>query len=232
MRVKHRVGKEELKEDKFQQTVEKVAEFYYADPRRFWIGVAVGLLVIIGVILLIQNRPKPGVNAEAELRLMDALGNYFQGNNEYAEQALKELAAKFGRDYAGIKAHYYLGSLYLRQQPPRLDEARREFRTFLKKSGRDPVLTPAALMGLAVCEEKQGNYLKAAGLYEKVYRGFAQSPLGFEGMMQAGRCYRQAGALDKAEKVYNDLLKKEKTGPKVEEIRSELAFIQALKNRL
>lgn len=232
MRVKHRVGKEELKEDKFQQTVEKVAELYYADPRRFWIGVAVGLLVIIGVILLIQNRPKPGINAEAELRLMDALGNYFQGNNDYAEQALKELAAKFGRDYAGIKAHYYLGSLYLRQQPPRLDEARREFRIFFNKSGRDPVLTPAALMGLAVCEEKQGNYLKAAGLYEKVYRGFAQSPLGFEGMMQAGRCYRQAGALDKAEKVYNDLLKKEKTGPKVEEIRSELAFIQALKNRL
>jgi len=233
VRIRHRVGKEELKEDKFQQTVEKVAEFYYADPKRFWIGVALGLLVIVGVILLLQNRPKPGINAEAELRLMDALGNYFQNNNEYAEQALKELAAKFGRDYAGVKAHYYLGSLYLRQQPPRVAEAKREFNIFLKKSGRDPVLNPAALMGLALCEEKQGNYLKAAALYEKVYRQFAQSPLGFEGMMQAGRCYRQAGALDKAEKVYNELLKKEKgSGPKVEEIRTELAFIKALKNRL
>lgn len=231
MRITNGVGKH--KEDKFQQTVENLAAFYYADPKRFWISVAVGLLVIIGVILLIQNRSKPAMNAEAELRLMDALGNYFQGNIDYGEQALKELAAKFGGNYSGIKAHYYLASLYLRFNPPRLDEAKREFNIFLKKSGRDPVLSAAAMIGLGFCEEMQGNYLKAATIYEKVYRQFSHLPLGFEGMMQAGRCYRQAGALDKAERVYNLLLEKEKgAGPKVDEIKLELAFIQALKNRL
>lgn len=231
MRIKYGVGKH--KEDKFQQMVEKVAAFYYADPKRFWIGVAIGLLVIIGVILLIQNRSKPAMNAEAELRLMDALGNYFQGNTDYAEQALKELAAKFGGNYSGIKARYYLASIYLRVNPPRLGEAKREFNVFLKKSGRDPVLSAAAMIGLGLCEEMQRNYLKAATIYEKVYQQFSQLPLGFEGMMQAGRCYRQAGVLDKAERVYNVLLEKEKgAGPKLDEIKLELAFIQALKNRL
>lgn len=233
MKIKHRIDKDELKEDRFQQTVERVAEFYYADPRRFWLLAAVVLVVIVGVILLIQNRPKPMISPEAELRLMDAVGNYFQGNNEYAEQALTELATRFGKEYAGIRAHYYLGNLYLRSQPPRLEEAKREFNTFLKNARKNPVLTPAALMGLAVCAEKQGNFLGAAGIYEKVYRRFAQSPLGFEAMMQAGRCYRQAGALDRAEKVYDELLKKEKgTGSRAEEIRVELAYVRALKNRL
>ncbi len=232
MRIKHRVSKEELKEDKFQQTVEKVAEFYYANPKRFWIGVGVGILVIVGIIFLLQNRPKPSRNPEAELRLMDALGNYFQGNNEYAEQAFQELATKFSRDYAGIKAHYYLGSIRFRSQPPRVAEAKREFALFLKKSGQDPVLSPAALLGIAACEEKLGNYLKAADIYYQVYKKYPKSPLAFGGMMQAGRCYRQAGVLDKAEKVYHEFLEKEKPGgTRADEIKIQLAFVQALRNR-
>ncbi len=233
MKVTHRVSKGDLKEDKFQQAVEKVAEFYYADPKRFWIGVGIALVVIVGVILLVQNRPKPVANPEAELRLMDALGNYFQGNNDYAEQAFRELATRFGRDYAGIKAHYYLGSIYIHSEPPRVEEAKREFATFIKKSRNDPVLSPAALIGLAICEEKLGNYARAGKIYESVYRRYPKSPLGFEGMMQAGRCYRQAGMLERAEKIYEEILEKEKpTGARADDVKMELAFIRALKNRL
>jgi len=227
------VSKGELKEDKFQRAVEKIAELYYADTKRFWIGIGFGLIVVVGIILLVQNRPRPVVNPEAELRLMDALGNYFQGNNDYAEQAFKELATRFGRDYAGIKARYYLGSIYLHSQPPRVEEAKREFSVFIKKAKDDPVLSPAALIGLAICEEKLGNYARAGKIYESVYRRYPQSPLGFEGMMQAGRCYRQAGMLDRAEKIYEELLEKEKpTGARADDVRIELAFIRALKNRL
>ncbi len=233
MRLRHRVSKGELKEDKFQRAVEKIAELYYADTKRFWIGIGFGLIVVVGIILLVQNRPRPVVNPEAELRLMDALGNYFQGNNDYAEQAFKELATRFGRDYAGIKARYYLGSIYLHSQPPRVEEAKREFSVFIKKAKDDPVLSPAALIGLAICEEKLGNYARAGKIYESVYRRYPQSPLGFEGMMQAGRCYRQAGMLDRAEKIYEELLEKEKpTGARADDVRIELAFIRALKNRL
>lgn len=232
MRVKHRVSKDELKEDRFQEFVEKVAEFYYANPRRFWVGVAAGLVVIVGVILIIQNRPQPVKNPEAELRLMDALSNFYQGNNEYAEGALKELATKFPRDNAGIKAHFYIGSIYFRSQPPRLDEAKREFTTFIKKSKDDPVLTPAANIGIAACEEQAGNYHQAARLYESVYQKYKKSPLGYEALLAAGRCYRLAGALDQAEKLFNDYLEKEKpTGPKVEDVKAELAYVRALRNR-
>ncbi|MEO0020171.1 MAG: tetratricopeptide repeat protein [candidate division WOR-3 bacterium] len=232
MRVKHRVSKDELKEDKFQKFVEKAAEFYYADPKRFWVGTAAVLVVIVGVILILQNRPRPVKNPEAELRLMDALSNFYQGNNEYAEGALKELAGKFPKDNAGIKAHFYLGSIYFRSDPPRLDEAKREFITFIKRAGNDPVLVPAANIGIAACEEQAGNYLKAATIYEGVYQKNKSSPLGYEALMAAGRCYRLAGALDRAERLFSDYLEKEKpSGPKAEDVKAQLAYVRALKSR-
>lgn len=233
MRIKYRVSKDDLKEDKFQQLVEKGAEFYYQNPRRFWIGVAVGILVIAGVILLIQNRPKPVRSAEAELRLMDALSNLYQGNHEYAEMALKDLAARFPRDYAGIKAHFYLGTLYFASQEPRLDEAKREFGIFLRKAKNDLLLTPAARYGIAACEEQTGNYLRAARLYEAVYRKYRDLPLAHEALMAAGRCYRLANKLDEAERLYSDYLEKGKpAGIKAEDVRVQLGYIRALKNRL
>jgi len=50
--------------------------------------------------------------------------------------------------------------------------------------------------------------------------------------MGAGRCYRLAGALDRAEKLYSDYLEKEKpSGPKIDDVKSQLAYVRALKNR-
>ena len=35
---KHRVSKEDLKEDRFQQFTEKAVAAYYRDRQKFWIG--------------------------------------------------------------------------------------------------------------------------------------------------------------------------------------------------
>jgi len=230
-KVKHRVSKADLKEDKFQEALEKVAAAYYRNKQKFWIGGAVGLLAIIGLILFIQNRPQT-VNTEAELRLTDALVRYVQGNVQEAEQAFKELAGRFGRDYAGVKAHYYLGNIYFQAEPPRYEEARREFAAFFARSKNDPLLSPAAQLGIANCDEELGNNLAAARTYEAVYRRYPDSPLAFRAMMAAGRAYRKAGALDKAIAVYEELLKKEQpAGQHQDEIKAELAYVQALKGK-
>lgn len=233
LRFKHRVSKEDLKEDRFQESVEKVAEWYYRDPKKFWFGAAGVVVVIVGVILLLQNRPKTE-SVEAELRLTDALVSYAQGDLQRAEQGFTELASQFGRDYAGIKAHYYLGNIYYLAQPPRYEEAKKEFARFLARSKNDPVLSPAAQLGIANVEEQLGNGLRAAAAYEAVYRKWPKSALAFNAIMAAGRAYRNAGALDKAERLYRELLdrKDKPTGQQMEEIRMRLAQVQALKNRL
>ncbi|MBN2536718.1 tetratricopeptide repeat protein [candidate division WOR-3 bacterium] len=228
-RGKHRVSKEDLKEDRFQQATEKVAEFYYRDKQKFWVIVGVAVAVIVGGIVLLQGRGK-GDNQEAQLRFTEALGIFTQGEMQQAEEAFSNLASRHGRDWAGVRARYYLGQIYYSSQ--RYDEARSEFAAFLKRGAKDPVLGPGASIGLADCDSELGNHLRAAEQYRRVFRNYPDSPLAFDAMMAAGREYRLGGRLDLAEQTYQELLKTEPTGDQAEELKVQLAYVQALQGQL
>ncbi len=225
---KHRVSKQDLKEDRFQKFVEKAIEFYYRDKQKVWIGAALGVAAIVIVILLLQNRGT-GVNAQAEIAYTQAVGVYSTGNMQQAEPAFKDLAARFGRDFVGKKAHFYLANIYYNTN--RVNEARQEFTTFLARVKKDPLLSPAAQLGIGNCEEQAGNNLAAAQAYLQVHRKYKTSPLAFDAMLAAGRCFRNANAYDKAEAVYGELLKDKPQGEKGEELKLELARVQALQKK-
>ncbi len=228
-RGKHRVSKQDLKQDAFQTLVEKTAAAYYRDRQKFLIGVGVGVAVIVGIILLVQNSGK-GVNVQAELKFTEGLGVYSSGNMEQAEQVFKDIAGRFGRDFLGAKARYYLASIYYQTQ--RYTEAKAEFGRFLSRVKKDPLLSPAAQLGIANCEEQLGNYPAAARAYEAVFRNYRQSPLAFDAMLAAARCYRKANQFDKAEAVYRRLLNEKPEGEKGDDVKAGLAAIQALKNKV
>lgn len=228
-RGKHRVSKEDLKEDRFQQATEKVAEFYYRDKQKFWVIVGVVVAVIVGGIVLLQGRGK-GDNQEAQLRFTEALGIFTQGEMQQAEEAFSNLASRYGRDWAGVRARYYLGQIYYSSQ--RYDEARSEFAAFLKRGAKDPVLGPGASLGMADCDSELGNHLRAAEQYRRVFRSYPDSPLAFDAMMAAGREYRLGGRLDLAEQTYEELLKTEPTGDRAEDLKVQLAYVQALQGQL
>jgi TolA-binding protein len=225
---KHYVRKEDLKEDKFQVYVEKTIAAYYRDRQKFWVGGAVILAAIVALILLLQNRGGK-VNSQAEIKFTEAVGIYSTNRMDQAEQAFKEVASRFGRDYVGIKSRFYLANVYFNTQ--RFAEAKQEFVRFLAKVKKDPLLTPAAQMGIGNCEEQLGNNLPAAQAYEAVYRKYPKSALAFDAMMAAGRCYRNAGAYDKAEAAYNLLLKDKPIGDKGEEVKTQLAYIKAIQKK-
>jgi TolA-binding protein len=225
---KHRVSKQDLKEDRFQVFTEKAVAAYYKDPKRFWIIGGVAIAAIIAIILLAQGQKK-GVNSEAELRFTEAVGIYSTGNMQQAEQALSDVAARFGNDYVGLKAHYYLGNVYYNTQ--RFEEAKREFSRYLGKVKNEPLLSPAAQMGIADCEVQLGNAAVAAEAYRAVKRRWPKSPLVFEAEMAAARAYRAAGSVDKAEAVYKELLEGKPTGENAEQVKTELASIEAQKKK-
>jgi len=225
---KHRVSKQDLKEDKFQKFTEAAMSAYYKDRQRFWIGAGVAVAAIIGVILLLQNRGT-GVNSQAQIAFTQAIGVYSTGDMAQSEQAFKQVIGQFGRDFVGIKSHFYLGNVYY--NTGKFNEAKQEFSLFLSRVKKDPLLSPAAQLGIGNCEEQLGNNLKAAEAYEAVFKKYPKSPLAFEAMMAAGRTYRAAGALDKAEAVYNRLLKDKPEGEKGDEVKMQLAAVQAVKKK-
>jgi len=228
-RGKHRVSKADLREDRFQLATEKVAEAYYRDRQKFWVIGGIVLVVIVGAVLLIQNRGG-GTNTEAQLRFTEALGILTQGDAEQAVQAFQNVASGFGKDPVGVKARYYLGHIYYTTQ--RFEEAGREFAAFLKRDGKNPVLAPAAQMGLGDVADAMGDPLRAAEEYRKVRRKYPDSPLVFEAMMAAGRAYTNAGAYDKAETVYQELLEQDPGGEKAEKAKVQLSYVRTLRSKL
>ena len=225
---KHTVSKRDLKEDRFQKFVERAMEFYYRDKQKVWIGAAAAVAVIVIAILLLQNRSS-GVNSQADIAFTQALGVYSSGNMEQSEQAFKDVAGRFGRDFVGAKAHFYLANIYYNTN--RTAEAKNEFATFLGRVKNDPLLTPAAELGIGNCDEQTGDNLAAAKAYEAVWRKWPKSPLAYDAMMAAGRAYRNANDLAKAEAVYEELLKGKPEGEKGEEVKVELARVQALQRK-
>ena len=225
---KHRVSKRDLKEDQFQKFVEKSLEFYYHDRQRVWIGAAAAVAVIVIAILLLQNRSS-GVNSQAEIAFTQAIGIYSTNDLKQAEPAFQDVVNRFGRDFVGAKAHFYLGNIYYNTN--RAPEAKQEFATFLGRVKNDPLLSPAAQLGIGNCEEQAGDNLAAAKSYEAVQHRWPKSPLAYDAMMAAGRAYRNANAFDKAEAVYQQLLKGKPEGEKGEDVKVELARVQTLQKK-
>jgi TolA-binding protein len=226
---KHYVSKRDLKEDRFQKLVEQAMEFYYRDRQRVWIGAAAVVAVIVIAIVLLQNRSS-GVNPQAELSFTRAVGIYTTGSFGQAETAFKDVAARFGNGFLGVKAHFYLANIYY--NAGRLPEAKKEFEFFLGRVKNDPLLSPAAQLGIGNCEEQVGDNLAAAKSYEAVRTRWPKSPLAYEAMMAAGRAYRNAGELGKAEAVYQYLLDTKPEGDPREDVRVEIDRVRALQKKL
>jgi TolA-binding protein len=225
---KHYVSKRDLKEDRFQKFVEQAMEFYYRDRQKVWIGAAAIVAVIVIAILLLQNR-SPGGNSQAEIAFTRSIGIYSTGNFAQAETAFDDVVARFGGGFLGAKAHFYLGNIYYNTNRPA--DAKKEFAIFLSRVSNDPLLSPAAQLGIGNCEEQEGDNAAAAKSYESVWRRWPKSPLAYDAMMAAGRAYRDANDLTKAAAVYEELLKTKPEGQKGEDVKVELARVQALQNK-
>ncbi len=224
---KHYVSKRDLKEDRFQKLVERAMEFYYRDRQKVWLGGAAGVAVIVVAILLLQNRGSK-VNPQAEMSFTQGIGIYSTGDFGQAETAFKDIAARFG-GFVGAKAHFYLGNIYYKTN--RLAEAKKEFAIFLSRVKNDPLLSPAAQLGIGNCEEQAGDNAAAAKSYQAIRRRWPKSPFAYDAMMAAGRAYRNANDFAKAEAVYQELLKSEPEGQKGEDAKVELARVQALQKK-
>jgi TolA-binding protein len=225
---KHYVSKRDLKEDRFQKFVEQAMEFYYRDRQKVWIGAAAVVAVIVIAILLLQNRSS-GPNPQAEMAFTRAIGVYSTGNLAQAETAFQDVAARFGSGFPGAKAHFYLANVYYNTN--RTPEAKKEFGVFLSRVKNDPLLSPAAQLGIGNCEEQAGDNAAAAKSYEAVWRRWPKSPLAYDAMMAAGRAYRNANDLAKAAAAYEELLKSKPEGEKGEDAKVELARVQALQKK-
>jgi TolA-binding protein len=221
--------KEDVKEDRFQVFITKVVRAYYHSPRNFYIGGGVLIAAIVAVVLVLSNKPQPNPQPnimfdEAILMLQDQR----QPDTNSVVQLFTDLSRRFPSNALGIRASYYLGSIFYVQT--KFDEARRAFEKFYAGDKKDPLLSPAALMGIGNCYEEQGQLDKAAEAYASAYKKYPKWALADQAVLAAGRCWRQKNRFRDAEALYAQFLKENpKALPDVlSEIKLQLAYFRAL----
>lgn len=174
-----------VKEDFLQNLFTKIVSYYYYKKRNFFI--IIGAIIALIVIIIFSISGKPKIHPEAQIRFTQALGLYSIGNLSQAETQFLELTKLFGNTLLGIKAYFYLGRIYYQTQ--RFIEAQRAFEKFYIKNKKNPILSPAALMGIANCYEEMAEFKKAATIYEEVYKKYPKSLYAPKVLQSAGRCY-------------------------------------------
>jgi tetratricopeptide (TPR) repeat protein len=221
--------REDTKEDAFQEFVTKVIKAYYRSPRNFYVGGAAVIAAIVAIVVLVSNKPKP--NPQPNIMLDEAilvLSDQQRPDTNSAEQILTELARRFPSDATGKRANYYLGNIYFNQK--KFDDARRAFERFASSEKNDPLLSPAALMGVGNCHEELGNLDKAAEAYAAAFNNYPKWVLADQAALAAGRCLRQKNRLREAAAIYSRYLRENaKAQPDIlNEVKLQLAYVKAL----
>lgn len=219
--------KEDLKEDAFQDFVTRVVKAYYHSPRNFYIGAVAVVAAIVAIVVVVSNKPKPNPQPaimfdEAVLILQDQQ----RPDTASAEQLLTELSRRYSSSAMGKRAAYHLANIYYNQQ--KYDDARRQYEKFANGVKNDPILSPAAWMGIGNCYEAQGAFDKAAGAYATALNRYPTWTLADQAALSAGRCYRLKGMLTAAEGVYAKYLK---ANPKasteaLNEVKMQLSYVR------
>ncbi|MCK4330533.1 tetratricopeptide repeat protein [candidate division WOR-3 bacterium] len=221
--TKHKITKKELKHDRF---LDSTVEFMiYARHHKKIIG---GIVVFIAVILIAvpyyQNYRR-GIRDRADSKLMQAELAYVRGDFQDAYMEFETVRSNFSNTPAGKKAVYYTGHLMQLQGQP--DEAIKYFEEFLSIY-KDPILTPAALLGIASCKTQLGQVDEAMESYQETAEKFSHSYFAEVALMELADLKETSGDIEGAKEVLRGVVSTFANTDVAKEAEEKIAFLEGM----
>lgn len=146
IRKKRKITKEELKRDRFEETVLSLFDSFKKEPGK-WSGI---LLVVVAVfaVLVFLNQKRITRSFQGERIFIQALTFLNAGQFQDSENLFKQVYDGAKGSFEGKKATYYLGHLNLLKGS--FQEAEKYFKEYISSKPQDEFLEAAANEGLAV----------------------------------------------------------------------------------
>ena len=201
-RKKHKLTRQEIKEDKVADFLIEAGRYIRENSRRL---AGLALVVVVAVIILgLALRERRAAQDEADVWVWRANMDMKAGNVGSAIQTYSAVLDRYRGTWGQSDATFFLANAQF--ATGRYDSALVLFENYLNLGKRRSEFTVSSQEGIAQCLEELGRYGEAAEGYLKVQREHPDSPLAPDALMGAARCYRLAGNLEAAEGSYSDLL--------------------------
>ncbi|KPJ52776.1 hypothetical protein AMJ39_06900 [candidate division TA06 bacterium DG_24] len=222
MAKKKRITKKELKQDKFALAAVETMDYARQHLPYLIGGLIVVVVLVVGAVGFMRSSAEARTRAETALALANL--SYMQGNLESAIAQYDEILRKWGRTKQARHARYYRASA--NTLLGNYAAAIEDYREFVESSGRDELLAPAALRGIAVCWGDQGLYREAARAYEEVADKHPASIYAASSLLAAGRSYAMAGLDDEAARIYQRVIDEYPESAESQEAEGRVAYIE------
>ncbi len=231
MAGKKKVTKKELKKpDEFVSLTEQAFLFVSAHLRKFILGVA-ALIVIILVLVGLRWWGEKN-EAEASQKFSLAIQNYGMAASPSREgaaldpkalvQMFDEVISKYPRTSAGKLSLLYKGNVLL--QSGQFDQAIESYDLFLRKGGKEKLYHSFAWDGLGYAYEGKKDYGKAAGAYQKVIET-GESSVSPDAYLALGRCYEKLNKTKEAVESYRSFLKAAPTSSQANGVMRRISLL-------
>jgi TolA-binding protein len=201
---KKKLTRHQMKEDKLVTVYFKIYDSIHQHSREILLAV-LGVIAVLGGTFYLSRMRSEGENqAAVELAKgkMEFARRAYPASISILEKLLKEYDGTKG---AGIGA-IYLAHAYLQQQD--YPNAQKTFEVYLNDYGDDELLAATASAGIAATYDERKEYAKAAELYEKTANKYDDVVHAPAWLMDAARCYKNAGNKPAAQQALQKLIEK------------------------
>ncbi|MBI4726150.1 tetratricopeptide repeat protein [candidate division TA06 bacterium] len=218
--MSHQVSKHTLKRDEFADDAIKMVTFVRKHSTEAMAVAAAFIVIIAGLILMGQNQAKS--EKEAALMIGMAHAAYFNGDMANAQTAYEEIVSKHGSSLSAKEALVYLGNINFIQR--KNEEAIKYYEQSIKSGGSNPLITAAAVSGVAACYEQTGRLAEAGEKYLEIVKKYSKDQyLATNALLSAGRCFTAGNLNDKAKAAYQQLIKDYSGTAAAAEAKAQLA---------
>lgn len=209
LKPRKRITRREIKEDPLVTRYLQARKILQQYAKQIQYGVAIIILVILGLALMSRNQKRNEASAAGRLAMAELY--YYSQNYDQAIQNLGQVADSYaGSKSAGIAVYFIANSYYTQDD---YDNAEIYYKTYLNEYSDIPLFTESARAGVAACLENREQYAEAAVLYEQACK---DNPHSFEvpfHLEDAARCYLLSGNTEKSKTMYQLILDKYLVNP-------------------
>jgi len=196
-----RITRKSLRQpDWFQITTEKALEFYQGNQTKVWIGAAVLVALLAGIVGWQSFRERQ--NAAAAEEFSRALVLFQSQNYLAAASAFKKVEDYRWSRYSSL-AHLYEANSYLALND--FDKAIAAVQRFISATSSDSLYRQIGLVALATAEERKNQCKQALEHYAEAET--INAPLKEKAMLGKARCAEQIGDIKTALATYRDYVK-------------------------